>query len=613
MNNYEGQRLVPRIAEQLIIELFAGQTIQTQEIKIKVEEVHAERGGSPYTSKYHPAKIALTKMKKTGLAENPQRGYWSIHSSEDTCIKTLDGFMKWVSDLYEDEEDEREFVFRGVTNEEYPIQASAVLRPDEKEQTDEKKRRFEKFLYINKDLIRKAKQRGYNKKDGTELNVLDILAELQHYGAATCLIDFTYSAQIALWFACQPASKKEKGESEDSEIPPNGKVYAVHIKPPKFTEITPEFMAKDTEQKKDIGYFLKEGNDAQLYYLQPKLQNHRIIAQQSVFLFGQYKFKGDDYCVIDAACKENILKELHRVSSITDDKLFPDFEGFAWVHRKESPYTEPTPSALKARGRSVFDSESFDSKSYNDAIEDFSRAIEKDSNDVEAYNLRGRAYTQQKNYEKAFEDFDKAIDLNPDYAEAFFNRGKLYNQRELYEDAHDDFDEAIRLNPDYAEAFFNRGSVYYQQGLFEDALTDFNQAIHIKPDYAEVFCERGRMKGILAYYEEALIDLSEAVRLKSDEAEYIYLRGLVKHALSQHEPAILDFDEAINLNPTYVNAFYYRAEAKTRLQRFTGAKQDLEVALELANQQNDVDMQNKIEDLLNDIDSRTVGGSQDEE
>ena len=206
MNNYEGQRLVPSIVQQLIIELFAGQTAQLQEIKTKVEKVHAERGGSPYTSKYHPARIALTKNEEnwtcrkssTWVLVNPfKRRY--MHQNTN-----VDGFMKWVSNLYEDEEDEREFVFRGVTNEEYPIQASAVLRPNEKEQTDEKKRRFEKFLYINKDLIRKAKQRGYNKKDGTELNVLDILAELQHYGAATCLIDFTYSAQIALWFACQP-------------------------------------------------------------------------------------------------------------------------------------------------------------------------------------------------------------------------------------------------------------------------------------------------------------------------------------------------------------------------------------------------------------------------
>jgi tetratricopeptide (TPR) repeat protein len=618
MNNYEGQRLVPRIAEQLIIELFAGQTIQTQEIKIKVEEVHAERGGSPYTSKYHPVSRALRTMRESGLAENPQLGYWSIHSSEDTCIKTLDGFMKWVSNLYEDEKDEREFVFRGVTNEEYPIQASAVLRPDEKEQTDEKKRRFEKFLYINKDLIRKAKQRGYNKKDGTELNVLDILAELQHYGAATCLIDFTYSAQIALWFACQPHRKKQEEhkdkekEPEDSKKPVNGKVYAVHIKPPKFTEITPEFMAKDTEQKKDIGYFLKEGNDAQLY-LQPKLQNHRIIAQQSVFLFGQYKFKGDDYCVIDAACKEKILKELHRVSSITDDKLFPDFEGFAWVHRKESPYTEPIPSALKARGRSALDSESFDSERYKDAIEDFSRAIEKDSNDVEAYNLRGRAYVSIKEHEKALGDFDKAIELNQDYVEAYFNRGQLHRNREDYDIAIIDFDKAISLQPDNAEAYYMRGRTKYSLWQYRAAEADFNQATNFDPNYGEAFFYRGISKYNFQQYDESLEHFNEAIRLKYDNARAYCLRGVVKNRLGQYELAIIDLDKSITFDNTLIFSYHERAIAMYNLRRFKEARQDLEVALELVNQQGDVDMQNKIKGLLNDIDSRTVGGSQDEE
>ena len=104
-------------------------------------------------------------------------------SNEDSRIKTLEDFIKWARNFKEGE-----FVFRGVPNEAYKIKASAYRRPDEKE------RDFEKFLHINKDLIKEAKQRGYNKKDGTELNVLDILVELQHYGAATCLIDFTYSA-----------------------------------------------------------------------------------------------------------------------------------------------------------------------------------------------------------------------------------------------------------------------------------------------------------------------------------------------------------------------------------------------------------------------------------
>ena len=37
---------------------------------------------------------------------------------------------------------------------------------------------------------------------------MELLAELQHYGAATCLIDFTNSALIALWFACHKEAGK---------------------------------------------------------------------------------------------------------------------------------------------------------------------------------------------------------------------------------------------------------------------------------------------------------------------------------------------------------------------------------------------------------------------
>ena len=44
---------------------------------------------------------------------------------------------------------------------------------------------------------------------------LELLADLQHHGAATCLLDFTRGALIALWFAC------EKSETD-------GKVFVVN-------------------------------------------------------------------------------------------------------------------------------------------------------------------------------------------------------------------------------------------------------------------------------------------------------------------------------------------------------------------------------------------------
>ena len=37
---------------------------------------------------------------------------------------------------------------------------------------------------------------------------LEVMAQLQHYGAATGLIDFTESALAALWFACKDEQDK---------------------------------------------------------------------------------------------------------------------------------------------------------------------------------------------------------------------------------------------------------------------------------------------------------------------------------------------------------------------------------------------------------------------
>ncbi len=79
---YVGKNLTPGIAEELIQELFAGQTVQIQKIMRTVDETHLERGGLPSTTKGHPpVRNALSKMKRKGLAENPRHRYWSILSS----------------------------------------------------------------------------------------------------------------------------------------------------------------------------------------------------------------------------------------------------------------------------------------------------------------------------------------------------------------------------------------------------------------------------------------------------------------------------------------------------------------------------------------------------
>ena len=78
MNNryeYVKKPLTPKIVQYLIIELFAGQTIQKQEMMRVVDETHRERGGLPSRARFHhPVTLALYDMKREGRAENPNPG-----------------------------------------------------------------------------------------------------------------------------------------------------------------------------------------------------------------------------------------------------------------------------------------------------------------------------------------------------------------------------------------------------------------------------------------------------------------------------------------------------------------------------------------------------------
>ena len=84
---YFEKSLTPNIARELIQELFAEQTVQKQEIVRGVDKTHLERGGLPPKVKHiHPITIALSAMKRSGLAENPKHGFWSILSEKVTHI-----------------------------------------------------------------------------------------------------------------------------------------------------------------------------------------------------------------------------------------------------------------------------------------------------------------------------------------------------------------------------------------------------------------------------------------------------------------------------------------------------------------------------------------------
>ena len=370
--------------------------------------------------------------------------------TESEPVETLSDFLKWASQF-----DDGTYVFRGVPNKEYGIQASAYRRVPETEQNSEDKG-FPTFVEINTALIREARLRGYDQKDGRPLGDLEILAGLQHFKAATCLIDFTYSAQVALWFACGQDSK-----TDDST---NGKVFAVHKDANRFIEIEPDLL------KETIPYFL-DGKEPQLYHWQPRQQNNRILAQQSIFFFGNYEFEEDAACVIQKCKKEDIRTELERVSGITEMRLFPDFEGFASLRDDSVSYTP-----LSADEHIKRANQSLRRHKFEEAIADYNMAIYRKPDDALIYYSRGFAKAGLKQYDAAITDYDRAIQLNPSYASAYYQRGLAEAQLGQYEPAITDYDRAIGLDPDDTLFYNARALAKEQLGQYEEAEEDRQKA-----------------------------------------------------------------------------------------------------------------------------------------
>ncbi|MBF0542307.1 MAG: trypsin-like peptidase domain-containing protein [Nitrospirae bacterium] len=111
-----------------------------------------------------------------------------------------------------------------------------------------------------------------------------------------------------------------------------------------------------------------------------------------------------------------------------------------------------------------------------EALNAFNKVIEKDSQNVLAYNYRGISQVKLQDYVQAINNFDKAVELNPQFAEAYNNRGFSYIELGEYNKAIGDFNKAIEINPQFARAYFNRGKTIAQLMGYEKAIPDYKIA-----------------------------------------------------------------------------------------------------------------------------------------
>ena len=279
---------------------------------------------------------------------------------------------------------------------------------------------------------------------------LEVLAQLQHQGAATGLIDFSTNPLVALWFACSghPTS--------------DGAVYGLSRSDIRSTN-------ENDARYRVVDYFYGAGSFDVPYVWCPGALSGRPASQESVFVLG-VPFLWPSLLrrvVIDKKVKTILLDELRAEHGISEDILFADFTGFAHANSVPRPFDIEHVMQFWTERVSSFREESperaqayvdcglvyVEAGRHEQAIEQFTKAVTEDSDNVGAYVNRAGAklcidnfFGALSDYNVAIEKFEKTdgVDIEK-VARVYWDRGRTLMKIGQNEQGYADCNRALKM------------------------------------------------------------------------------------------------------------------------------------------------------------------------
>ncbi len=96
--------------------------------------------------------------------------------------------------------------------------------------------------------------------------------------------------------------------------------------------------------------------------------------------------------------------------------------------------------------------------------------------DAKFYIDRGIAYGEKGQFDQAVDDFTKALEIGFKGAGAYYYRGIAYVNKGQFDWAIADFNKALEINPKGAGAYYNRATAYYFKKEYDKSWKDIYKA-----------------------------------------------------------------------------------------------------------------------------------------
>lgn len=261
-------------------------------------------------------------------------------------VQGWDEFVTCVNDLRDGSVDR--WIFRGQANSGWTLKTSLDLAVDRFPSHLADRQSAERFLLRE---FRRHFHR-YSPHLPHEDDTLEWLSLLQHHGAPTRLLDWTFSEYVALYFAVQSAPVTSEEQASKCAV------WAVNQT--KCWEMLKEHLRRDKRRKIDVNdkdrnvtnWILTKFAKPMVCALNPFLLNTRLTIQQGTFLIPtdltrSFQANFDEsigrkpwWRKIEIECTEGFLitalTNLHRMN-VTEVNLFPGIDGLARSLRNVLP------------------------------------------------------------------------------------------------------------------------------------------------------------------------------------------------------------------------------------------------------------------------------------
>jgi Flp pilus assembly protein TadD len=244
-----------------------------------------------------------------------------------------------------------------------------------------------------------------------------------------------------------------------------------------------------------------------------------------------------------------------------------------------------------------------------EAIASFREVLERDPNDPIAHYALASVLMQNNQEREAAEEYRKACTLNTNPPSAWYDHlaVSLANTGDV-PGAVESWQKALAIDPNDAGAHADLGTVLFEQGNLLDGEQHLRKAVDLAPSFADAHFRLGFELAKVRQMTEAVSELQQAVQLRPDSVEYRVNYGYALGISGNVAGALDQFKQAVELSggkdwrslDMLATAYFKNGDSANAIQ---AEKQ----ALELARQQNDFELQKRLEGNIARFESMAAG------